>query len=553
MPSHPFLPASRVGKYEIVAHVATGGMGAVYKAVDTSLGRTVALKVLANRLVDNPGALERFRREARHAASLNHPNIVTLYEWGQIDDSHYLAMEFVDGPDLDAYILARGRLGVEEAHAILVQSVQALDHAYRQGVVHRDIKPSNFLLARQDGELLVKLTDLGLARNLSDDDFRLTRDGSTVGTVDYLSPEQARDSSLADTRSDIYSLGCTAYHMLAGQPPFPDGGLGERVYKHLHTEPPELRSLNPAVPPNLAAVLKRMLAKTPGARYQTPASLLHDLLHLPGVATEAPDATAAPPASPRRRAERQATTILSEPAERTDSDMLEDDPDAGVATPEQRRAAAGQYERACEVLAVGDSDYARHLLMSCCNLDPTNLRYRQALRQSRRGPGRLVSRWMAPLSALAGKARLKVAQRKGDHLKVLERGEEVLARAGGRGNAPEHGQGGRGARPAAAGSLADGTGPGAKTAPRRRPPRLGPPPRTTRSLRSRPQGVGAGPTGGPRRPGGAAEDERPRGPGDDRARQLPQSRQSLGSSRQAVVGRLIPFSQRHSRFPWRAL
>ena len=387
MPSHPFLPASRVGKYEIIAHVATGGMGAVYKVVDTSLGRTVALKVLASRLVDSPGALERFRREARHAARFNHPNIVTLYEWGQIDDFHYLAMEFVDGPDLDAHILARGRLGVEEAHAILVQAVQALDHAYRQGVVHRDIKPSNLLLTRQDGELQVKLTDLGLARNLADDEFRLTRDGSTVGTVDYLSPEQARDSSLADSRSDIYSLGCTAYHMLAGHPPFPDGGLGERVYKHMHTEPPDLRTLNPAVPPNLAAVVKRMLAKTPGARYQTPASLLHDLLHLPGVATTAPAGAAAPTASPRRPVDRQATTILSEPAGRTDSDLMEDDPDSGVATPQQRRAAAGQFERAREVLAVGDSDYARHLLMSCCKLDPTNLRYRQALRQNRLAAG----------------------------------------------------------------------------------------------------------------------------------------------------------------------
>ena len=431
MPSHTFLPAARVGKYEIVVHIATGGMGAVYKAVDTSLGRPVALKVLASRLIDNPAALERFRREARHAARLNHPNIVTLYEWGQIDDSHYLAMEYIDGPDLDAHILTRGRLGVEEAHAILVQAVQALDHAYRQGVVHRDIKPSNFLLARQAGELVVKLTDLGLARNLGDNEFRLTSDGSTVGTVDYLSPEQARDSSLADTRSDIYSLGCTAYHMLAGQPPFPDGGLGERVYKHMHTEPPDLRKLNPAVPPNLAAVLKRMLAKTPGARYQTPASLLHDLLHLPGVATAAPDAMAAPSASPRRQVERQATTILSEPAGRTDSDMLEDDPDSGAATPEQRRAAAGQFERAREVLALGDGDYARHLLLSCCKLDPTTLRYRQTLRQIRREPGRLMSRWMAPLSTLAGKARLKVAQSKGEHWKVLERGEEVLARAPG--------------------------------------------------------------------------------------------------------------------------
>ncbi len=227
MPSHLFQPSARIGKYEVLSHVSTGGMGAVYKVIDADLNRIVALKVLADRLVDNPAAVERFRREARNAARLNHPNIVTLYEWGKAEDAHYLAMEFVDGPDLGEYILNKGRLGPEESHAILVQAVQALDHAHRQGVVHRDIKPSNFILARQDGELIVKMTDLGLSRAISDEDFRVTRDGSTVGTVDYLSPEQSRDSSAADIRSDIYSLGCTVYHMLAGRPPFDEGGLGE--------------------------------------------------------------------------------------------------------------------------------------------------------------------------------------------------------------------------------------------------------------------------------------------------------------------------------------
>src|SRR5665213_3528311 len=174
--SHLFPPAARIGKYEVLCHVATGGMGAVYKAIDADLNRIVALKVLADRLVDNPAAVERFRREARNAARLNHPNIVTLYEWGKAEDAHYLAMEFVDGPDLGEYILSKGRLDVEETHAILVQVVQALDHSHRQGVVHRDIKPSNFILARQDGELVVKMTDLGLSRAISDEDFRVTRD-----------------------------------------------------------------------------------------------------------------------------------------------------------------------------------------------------------------------------------------------------------------------------------------------------------------------------------------------------------------------------------------
>jgi serine/threonine protein kinase len=428
MPSHPILPTSRVGKYEVLSHIATGGMGAVYKAIDADLNRIVALKVLASRLVDNPAAVERFRREARNSARLNHPNIVALYDWGKADDAHYLAMEFVDGPDLGEYILNKGRLDVEETHAILVQAVQALDHAYRQGVVHRDIKPSNFILARQDGELVVKMTDLGLSRAISDEDFRVTRDGSTVGTVDYLSPEQSRDSSVADIRSDIYSLGCTVYHMLAGHPPFDEGGLGERVYKHMHTEPPDLRRLNPDVPPGLWAVVKRMLAKTPGARYQTPAALLHDLLHLPGL-TASPDET--PPSSMRRLPEARESTATQRDSDGWTFDGSDEELALDASTPEQRVAAAKQFERASEVLAVGDGQYARHLLLTCCTLDPANLRYRQTLRQIKQGPGGVLGGFMSPLTKLLGKARLKVAQRKGDYLKVLAYGEEVLAHAPG--------------------------------------------------------------------------------------------------------------------------
>jgi hypothetical protein len=421
MPTHPFLPTTRVGKYEVIAHVATGGMGAVYKAVDVSLGRLVALKVLATRLVENPSALERFRREARNAARLNHPNIVTLYEWGKTGESYFLAMEYVDGPDLDEYILSKGRLDVAEARAVLIQAVQALDHSYRQGIIHRDIKPSNFLLARQGGDLVVKLTDLGLSRTVADEDYRVTRDGSTVGTVDYLSPEQSRDGSLADIRSDIYSLGCTGYHMLAGQPPFSEGGLGERVYKHLHTEPTDVRRFNSEVPPGMWMVLKKMLAKAPGARYQTPAGLLHDLQHLPAAAPDAVDpAPASPPGArgtPAPPTDRRETLI----------EGADDDAASALSTPEKRAAAARQFERATEVLAVGDAAYARHLLLSCCELDPANQRYRQTLRQITQKPGRRLSGWTAPFSRLAAKARLKVAQRKGDHLKVLQHGEEVVA------------------------------------------------------------------------------------------------------------------------------
>jgi serine/threonine-protein kinase len=267
----------RLGRYEIIQHIATGGMGAVYKARDLELGRKVALKVLSPELAAQREALERFRREARSAARLRHENIVTLYEFGEDKGTYFLALEFVDGIDLHDYITRKGQLPPDEARAILAQAACALDHAHKQGVVHRDIKPSNFLIAHEGDRLVVKLTDLGLARLAREDESRVTRTGSTVGTVDYISPEQARDSASADVRSDIYSLGCTLFHMLAGQAPFPDGSLTERVLKHLEAKPPDVREFNPKVSVGLAALLQKMLAKKPEDRYQTPAELLRDL------------------------------------------------------------------------------------------------------------------------------------------------------------------------------------------------------------------------------------------------------------------------------------
>src|SRR5262249_38939766 len=146
-------------------------------------------------------------------------------------------------------------------------------------VVHRDIKPSNVLLKEERGRLLAKLTDLGLALAVNEDEFRLTKMHNTVGTVDYMSPEQARDSGSADIRSDIYSLGCTFYHMLAGRAPFAEGGLTERLLKHVQEEPPDIRSFNSAVPAPLTWLIRRMMAKRPADRYQTPSELLADLEH----------------------------------------------------------------------------------------------------------------------------------------------------------------------------------------------------------------------------------------------------------------------------------
>jgi serine/threonine protein kinase len=267
----------RIGKYEVLAHIATGGMGAVYKARDTENGNEVALKVLSPEMAAKPSMVERFRREAKHAAKLQHENVVTLHEFGEANRTCYLVMEFVNGVDLHEYIHRQGALDPNEALEIILQGCRALDHAYEQGLVHRDIKPSNFLLTQHEGRRVVKLTDLGLAREASNEEFRVTRAGTTVGTLDYMSPEQARDSGLADIRSDLYSLGGTWFHLLAGHAPFPKGGLGERLHRILHETAPDVRQFNPRVSEEMAAVLHRLLAKRPSQRYQTPAELLRDL------------------------------------------------------------------------------------------------------------------------------------------------------------------------------------------------------------------------------------------------------------------------------------
>ncbi|HTU18058.1 MAG TPA: serine/threonine-protein kinase [Gemmataceae bacterium] len=267
----------RIGKYEVLSHIASGGMGAVYKARDTESNQEVALKVLSPEMAAKPAMVERFRREAKHASKLRHENIVSLYEFGEAHHTHFLVMEFIDGIDLHEYSNRQGPLDPDEALEIIIQGCRALDHSYRQGVIHRDIKPSNFLVTRQGERTVVKLTDLGLAREASNEEFRVTRAGTTIGTLDYMSPEQARDSGLADIRSDLYSLGCTWYHLLTGHAPFPKGGLGERLHRIMHEEPANVRQSNPRISADMASLVHRLMAKRPSDRPQTPADLLRQL------------------------------------------------------------------------------------------------------------------------------------------------------------------------------------------------------------------------------------------------------------------------------------
>jgi serine/threonine protein kinase len=436
-------PGARLGKYKVLAHIATGGMGTVYKASDEQLGRIVALKVLDTSLAEKPNTLERFRREARHAAKLFHKNIVTLYEYGQTNGRHYLALEYVDGIDLYDYIVRKGRLSPEESRRILIQAVQALDHAYKQGITHRDIKPSNFLLTRDRDRMRVKLTDMGLARKAGEEDFRVTRAGSTVGTVDYLAPEQARDSAAADIRSDIYSLGCTLYHMLTGNPPFCEGGLGERILKHLQEEPPDVRQFNPSVSEQMWALMRRMLAKKPEDRFQTPAQLLKALKALPPQASEGaplrlPKAFTAhkPLSSSDKPVSGMATVVVSElPSEGAKIAtppplLIEDDPYLLNLSEEHLQGAARQYERAQEARRNGNLDYAIELLLGCIKFNPVSIVYRQALREVSRDAAQLrrLGSWFASLTTMTNRRRVNAAKRAGQLRKVLEDGEELLVR-----------------------------------------------------------------------------------------------------------------------------
>jgi serine/threonine protein kinase len=429
-------PGLRLGKYEILEHIATGGMGAVYKAVDANLRRTVALKVLRGEVAKDDRFLERFRREARSTARLSHPNIVTLFEFGCDPEAclYYLVMELIEGSNLEDRITRKGRLPPEETRRILIQAAKALEHAFGQGIIHRDIKPSNFLLARGAGKTIVKLTDFGLALGGGDDEFKVTREGTTVGTIDYMAPEQARDSRSADIRTDIYALGCSAYHMLTGAPPFAEGGLGERLYKHLHAEPVDVRQASPTVSTGFWAILLKMLAKNPQDRYSTPTELLLELQQTPSEEVAEEECPTVVDVGPKRKTEhapknKSVADTVMDPPPPSAQPAQPAQPSSPLVSREQAKAAAAFHDRALEVLAEGGgTDYARQLLDNCLKQDPFNPAYRKTLREiNGQASGGVLSRWFGSLNVLAIKSKLRLAKSVGDWRKVLEHGEEVLA------------------------------------------------------------------------------------------------------------------------------
>jgi eukaryotic-like serine/threonine-protein kinase len=266
------LIGRRLGRYEIRAELGRGGMARVYRAIDTQLQRTVALKILAAQLSLDPEFVRRFEREASTAAGLRHPAIVTIYDVGEQDGLYYIAMEYVPGRSLHAILEEHTALGLGFALAILEPVAQALDHAHRQGAVHRDIKPHNILISG-DGRVL--LTDFGIAQTPDADDERLTRTGVFMGTPEYISPEQA-EARRVDGRSDLYSLGVVAYEIVTGRVPFA-GATPQLIVAHAQIPPPPPTSVLAHLPGELDQVLVRALAKRPDQRYPTGAALVAQL------------------------------------------------------------------------------------------------------------------------------------------------------------------------------------------------------------------------------------------------------------------------------------
>jgi serine/threonine-protein kinase len=273
-----------LGQYRILDQLGRGGMGRVFKALHLTMGRIVALKVLAPDVLQDDRARELFRREMWAVSKLVHPHIVTAFDANEIDGRCFLVLEYVDGPNLDQLVRRQGPLLVGLACDYTRQVADGLQCAHVLGMVHRDIKPANILVQRrgldENSPGLVKISDFGLARlHAPDADVPhspgtiLTKENTVMGTPDFLSPEQARCLHKTDIRSDLYSLGCTFYYLLTGEVPFPGGSTLDKMIRHTTETPASVAARRPEVPAAVAAIVARLLAKHPAERYQTPAEL----------------------------------------------------------------------------------------------------------------------------------------------------------------------------------------------------------------------------------------------------------------------------------------
>ncbi|WP_025272701.1 Stk1 family PASTA domain-containing Ser/Thr kinase [Haloglycomyces albus] len=262
------------GRYEIGETVGYGGMAEVHRGRDRRLGREVAIKLLRSDLANDETFLVRFRREAQNSASLNHPNIVAVFDTGEENGIPYMVMEYVDGRTLKEFLLADGRFEPNRACEVLADVCSALDFSHKHHIIHRDVKPGNVMVT-STGQ--VKVMDFGIARALASGQSTMTQTSAVIGTAQYLSPEQARGETV-DARSDVYSTGCVLYEMLIGHPPFTGDSPVSVAYQHVKEDPTPPSELNPSVPPAVDAVVMKALAKNPDNRYQSAGEMREDLL-----------------------------------------------------------------------------------------------------------------------------------------------------------------------------------------------------------------------------------------------------------------------------------
>ncbi|GAB3307273.1 Stk1 family PASTA domain-containing Ser/Thr kinase [Geodermatophilus aquaeductus] len=265
-------------RYEIGGVLGRGGMAEVHRGRDLRLGREVAVKVLRSDLARDPSFQVRFRREAQAAASLNHPSIVAVYDTGEDRSpsgaTPYIVMEYVEGETLRDVLRREGVLPPERAMTLAADICAALDFSHRNGIVHRDVKPGNVMITPQG---TVKVMDFGIARAVSDSAATMTSTAAVIGTAQYLSPEQARGEAV-DARSDVYSLGCLLYELVTGAPPFTGDSPVSVAYQHVREDPRLPSSVNPAIPPELDAIVMKAMSKNPANRYQSAAEMRNDLL-----------------------------------------------------------------------------------------------------------------------------------------------------------------------------------------------------------------------------------------------------------------------------------
>src|SRR3954470_19370607 len=259
-----------IAGYRIEERVGRGGMGVVYRAEHLNLQRRAAIKIIAPDLAESEGFRERFTREARIAAALQHPNIVTVYDAGELDGLLYLAMQYIQGSDLSAVLRTEHRLRPYRAIDVIRQVASALDAAHAMGLIHRDVKPANVLIEGRTAFL----TDFGLTKRLDGEHTELTRVGDVVGTIHYVAPEQIEGAQVS-ARSDVYSLGCLLFHCLTGQVPFARDTDVAVIYAHLSEDPPKLSALRPELPEGLDAVMAKALDKSPERRFPACGDLIN--------------------------------------------------------------------------------------------------------------------------------------------------------------------------------------------------------------------------------------------------------------------------------------